>query len=118
VAPDTAYDTKTRLTWQRGGGGPLSWPAAKAYCSALAVAGGGFRLPTVKELATLLDEDRSNPPYQDRVVFPDVIAQLQIWTSTEAPATPPASNHWVVTFQEARWAVSDDAASYTVRCVK
>src|SRR5204862_8014222 len=35
----------------------MSPPAAASYCRGLTLDGGGFRLPSVKELLTLVDED-------------------------------------------------------------
>ena len=53
---DSVYDTKSRLTWQKGGyiG---TWADAKTYCAGLGstLGGTGWRLPTFKELLTLLD---------------------------------------------------------------
>jgi hypothetical protein len=55
-ATATVYDTKSRLTWQRGGS-LGNWAEAKSYCANLAATTGGtaWRLPTFKELITLLD---------------------------------------------------------------
>lgn len=55
-AAATVYDTKSRLTWQRN---PSlgTWAEAKAKCARAgdALGGTGWRLPTFKELLTLLD---------------------------------------------------------------
>lgn len=44
-------DTFTDLQWtQRDNLYDINWPDAKAYCEALPLAGGGWRLPTMQEL--------------------------------------------------------------------
>jgi hypothetical protein len=55
---DTILDAKTRLTWQRVVGSErFSWAAAAQTCAARTLAGRPARLPSVKELLTLVDED-------------------------------------------------------------
>jgi hypothetical protein len=52
----TVYDIKSKLTWQTGG--TLgTWAEGKAYCAGLGstMGGTGWRMPTFKELMTLLD---------------------------------------------------------------
>lgn len=50
---DLVLDTITGLTWQKGVGSSQTSPAmAASYCSGL---GAGFRLPSIKELLTLVD---------------------------------------------------------------
>ncbi len=61
VAAGTVYDTMTRLTWQRAdSGGQLDWSDASTYCASidldLDAAAGAWRLPTMNELETLVDE--------------------------------------------------------------
>ena len=52
----TIYDTKSKLTWSRSTG-LGTWAEAKARCAGLGatIGGTGWRLPTFKELITLLD---------------------------------------------------------------
>ncbi len=63
IAVDTVADRYTGLTWQRGDSrgalsGLVPFETAERYCAGLTVAGGGWRVPSVKELATLVDEAR------------------------------------------------------------
>jgi hypothetical protein len=55
VTPDTWTDPASGLTWQAR---PLieviTWDEAIDYCSNLSLAEGGWRLPTISELKTLL----------------------------------------------------------------
>lgn len=56
---DTVTDTRTGLVWQRSPStSTRSWTEAQTYCENL---GNGFRLPTVKELSTLVDPTRDPP---------------------------------------------------------
>ena len=47
------HDTKTGLQWYAGPDQGTSWLEAKAWVSDLDIAGGGWRMPTKKELRTL-----------------------------------------------------------------
>jgi hypothetical protein len=67
----TVLDNLTKLTWQQtapttggsDGNGNYTWANAKAYCAALPLNGlTGWRLPTAKELASILDLTTPSPP--------------------------------------------------------
>lgn len=48
-------DSVSGLTWQNPvGTGNFNWSAAKSYCASLSLAGGGWRLPTISELRSLI----------------------------------------------------------------
>ena len=80
ISGGTVYDTKTKLTWQQAGSaGKSCWECAANYCSSL---GGGWHLPTMKELQTLVDYSRSNPSI-DPTAFPSTPAE-RFWSSTTA----------------------------------
>jgi hypothetical protein len=52
-------DTFTDLEWTRRDNlKDINWHDAKAYCDALEIGGGGWRLPTMDELDQLIDERR------------------------------------------------------------
>jgi hypothetical protein len=79
----TVEDVKTALTWQRyviprG----AVWETAAAYCGALRVGGGGWRLPTPEELASLGAPARL--PAADQQVFPQTPAGW-FWTADHHP---------------------------------
>src|ERR1700690_1382575 len=62
-ATGTVYDTKTKLTWQQTAQSaprPYAGAAAKTYCAGVGatLGGTGWRLPTVKELQTIVGESR------------------------------------------------------------
>jgi hypothetical protein len=103
----TVLDTKTKLTWQQSiGSGLVTQAAATSYCSALGLAGGGWRLPTVKELLTLVDYSQTGPLI-DLTAFPSAPASIQ-WSAT---------NTWTVSF--ANGSVTGYASGmYAARCVR
>lgn len=57
VGTGVVKDNYTGLTWQQGRSPALmAWADAAAYCSGLALDGGGFRVPTINELASTVNE--------------------------------------------------------------
>jgi hypothetical protein len=119
-APDDAVtDRGTGLSWQRRpSSATYTFAEASDYCAGLALVGGGFRVPSMKELQTVLDEQA--PSYVDPDVFPDYPATQNptFWTSTLSARGP--ENAW---FVRGGWTlnVAIDAgvdAKFYVRCVK
>lgn len=73
LSVDEVRDNYTGLIWQRDGeaSGPLSWEAAVQYCETLELGGSAdWRLPSVRELATLVDEATVAPSI-NRTMFPN-----------------------------------------------
>jgi hypothetical protein len=98
----TATDLNSGLTWTRAVAGPMS--LSDALSSATALRTGGFddwRLPTIKELYTLIDFGRgsfstsatTSVPFLDTAVFDfayapgDRFFDVQLWSSTPYVAT-------------------------------
>lgn len=51
----TWFDSSSALTWENPPlGGAISWEDARDYCERLPLAGGGWRLPSISELRTLV----------------------------------------------------------------
>jgi hypothetical protein len=74
----TVLDRNTKLTWQRQIlDQPLSWESAIDYCRGLR---NGWRLPSNKELQTVVDETRDHPT-ADLTLFPNT-PDASFWTST------------------------------------
>ncbi len=77
-------DNVTRLEWQQvTAPGTYTWQAAINYCNNLTLGGhGDWRLPTIKELATLVDSSISYPgPTINTTYFSDTGSE-HYWSST------------------------------------
>ncbi len=119
TANGTVYDTKTKLTWQQAvPSTTYTWANAKAYCSGLSLAGTGWRLPTVKELHTIVDESRPNPmtnPWIDPNAFPSTPSDY-FWSSSPLAGSSPYA--WVIDFSCGDSNGSGVTYTYNVRCVR
>ncbi len=97
VVDDTVLDRTTGLQWTRENvtSGRMNWKAAKEACGKLTLGGhADWRLPTIRELLTLVDYERHNPAI-DTTAFkcdPDYY-----WTST-LTASSPGEFAWGVDF--------------------
>ncbi len=114
---DTVYDTKTLLTWQRVPDATArAWSGAQMYCSGLNLDNKlDWRLPSLKELQTIVDEQRKLPAL-DTSAF--TTGQYAIWTSSEVAGTS-AAQAWIVNFSygdSQRTNVS--TAMHYARCVR
>jgi hypothetical protein len=88
-------DLATGLVWEQKAASELyTWSDAETRCAGLELDGGGFRLPTLKELHTLIDERRANPAI-DRKLFPGSKAAIY-WTSS--PLAKFQTYAWSVNF--------------------
>lgn len=116
VAETTVKDLHTGLTWQRNIETTLrSWAEAKAYCETLTVAGGGWRLPALKELLTLVDLTRADPAI-DVQAFPGTMS-LGLWTSSAYVGA--STNHaWFVHFLRGVSGHEAVEIGYLTRCVR
>jgi len=97
VVGETVRDHSSGLEWTRGlvPGGQMAWEAAKAACEKLELDGGGWRLPTIQELLTLVDYERHDPAI-DTTIFTGCPSSW-FWTST--PYAPsPGDCAWGVRF--------------------
>jgi hypothetical protein len=114
-AEGTVYDAKTRLVWQRTvDTATYSWESAAAYCKGLDLAGSAWRVPSMKELQTLLDVGQQMPAL-DPVAFPGSEGDSH-WTSS--PLDGSDTDSWYVSF----WiGLTNTIARYNlswVRCVR
>lgn len=110
-------DSQTKLMWQQADvvfG--KEWPVAQKYCNALTLAGyKDWRLPSVHELASLLDY--AKPPYQSTGAMIDPVAFPGTEAMAYATLTPTYSHHWAVHFAGGPVEVYD-TVSAKVRCVR
>ena len=81
VTGTTVEDRRTGLVWQRlPDSGARTWEQAIEYCAQLALEGGGWRLPFLKELLTIVDASRHLP-----AVVPSAFTHTQsarFWTAS------------------------------------
>jgi formylglycine-generating enzyme required for sulfatase activity len=115
TAGGTVTDTKTKLTWQQTAApAAYVWAAAKTYCQTLSLAGTGWRLPTRKELQTIVDYSQSNPSI-DPTAFPATLAAA-FWSSSPVAGSPASA--WLVDFSIGGSYGYGGPAAYYVRCVR
>ncbi|MBH1989428.1 MAG: DUF1566 domain-containing protein [Myxococcaceae bacterium] len=109
-------DLVTGLIWQRAVTGLYNWSAAQFYCFNLTLDGFSWRVPTLKELSTLLDERGVNPGSTiNQTAFPST-PQDAFWPSTWASSF---SNPWYVDFNAGAvtaWVLAN--SPLRVRCVR
>ena len=111
----TVTDPHAQLTWQRTPDATRrSWAAAKLHCAGLALPGGPWRLPSMKELQTLIDES-TNDPAIDAVAFPATDPEA-FWTGTPLAGMPDYA--WFVSFGNGVAYNSLIEREHLVRCVR
>jgi hypothetical protein len=117
IANGTVTDNATKLVWQQTAApATQTFSGAKSYCAGLALDGGGWRMPTVKELMTLVDFSVAAPgPTIDTTAFPAAPADY-FWTSSTLAANP--SFGWSVYFYHGYTYYKSVATTYRVRCVR
>jgi hypothetical protein len=80
----TVTDTQTHLTWQTlVPSTKATWPQAYQYCLSLNLGGmsSGWRLPSVQELLSLIEDNRWDPAI-DVTYFPNTWDDADYWTSS------------------------------------
>lgn len=113
---DTVSDLGTGLLWQaRDDGERYTYFGAIDFCDALNLNGrGGWRLPHVKELATLVDESSYNPS-----VYPYFKTQSHAyWTRTPLALPKDDRFYWTVNFSDGHMHPFRSDTGYFVRCVR
>jgi hypothetical protein len=118
----TVVDSLTHLTWQQmvaatggdDGAGRSTWANAKSTCASL---GGGYRLPTAKELFTLVDFSKTNPAIDTSTgAFPGTPSEA-FWTATPLAGSPPTSA-WFISFDDGYAGNVVMTQPNRVRCVR
>lgn len=120
VRTDTEIqDPHTQLKWQRAVIAQRNYQQAQTACPI------GYRLPTVKELLTLVDEE-PHAEYEsgqivtkmiDRNAFPGTPAEA-FWTSSIFAGSAQPQRAWAVHFGTGVTAALDEGESHYVRCVR
>jgi Protein of unknown function (DUF1566) len=105
-------DNLTNLVWQQQASPTtMTWAAAQTYCPS------GSRLPTVKELLSIVDLTVAYPgPTIDQTAFPSTPAS-GFWTSSPYAWSPP-QYAWLVAFKDGSMNITGAWPPYYVRCVR
>ncbi len=122
----TVTDSTTNLVWQQcsmgqnadatctGTATTANWQAVLEYCENLTLDGRtDWRLPSLLELESIMDKDKSNPAI-DITVFPATVAGYY-WSSSTYVGYPASA--WSVYFDSGYSYTYDKADNYYVRCV-
>jgi len=125
----TIKDNFTHLEWDRrtilsGIGAAAMWDSGRAVCSSIAVFKplDNGRLPTIKELMTILDEQPHNeyefgavvPKMIDQLAFADTPVDLPYWSSSPAGV----DTYWTLSFKTGLMEPRQKNATAHVRCVR
>ena len=111
----TVTDNKTGLLWQQGiDPNSETWANAGTYCEGLVLNGGGWRLPSMKELFTLVDVRRINPAI-DPAFFPNTPSDQ---FRTSSPYSGNSVVAWDVYFSDGSVVVDRRDTTFRVRCVR
>ena len=116
----TWLDPDTGLEWQCESPGRMNWHDAQSYAQSLSINGKkDWRLPTARELETLLDRtillDRTayRPAMREEIPFRN---NLSYWSSTTFG--PDKNNAWIVMFDGAYVLSYYKTNEYYVRCIR
>jgi hypothetical protein len=113
TASGEVLDTETDLVRQQvSSATTMSWTEAQTYCNE------PWRLPSVKELQTLVDETQVGPAI-DTTAFADVSAAsgYDYWSSSEV-ASLPGIAWWYVELEYGYNSYGDPTSLARVRCVR
>jgi len=111
---DVVIDNATGLEWQDNETVRKMWSDAISYCSSLPLDSGGWRLPTIEELETLVDDGRYSPSTTEGVF--QHISSYHYWSST---TNADSSDYaWGVHFYHGYSYSNTKTGSYYVRCVR
>lgn len=103
-------DNRTGLTWKKNEEtGTFAWAAAKTQCVS------PWRLPTVGELMSLVDDARTTVPVIDTTFFPSA-TNVNFWSSS--PDAMVATKAWNVDFDTGANYNADVTTLCKVRCVR
>ncbi len=115
---EAVLDRETGLVWERDTSNDwYTWYEALDHCYSAYIGGrGGWRLPTIAELATLIDETQTDPVLPAGHPFINVKLVDSYWSST----TSASFNNfaWLVNFGSGAVHSDYNSYSYYVRAVR
>lgn len=112
----SVLDTSSELIWQQGYASAKNWEAALDYCAYLSLDDVYYewRLPTIKELQSLVKTERNNPAI-DTIVFPGTPSG-KFWSSSTF--TSGITEAWYVDFTMGHASTVVKTNTNYVRCVR
>ncbi len=115
-ANNTVTDSTTGLTWARGASmATMTWQEALEWCSNMTLAGfDDWRLPSIKELFSIVEIEAGNPA-TDTAVFPDALLAYY-WSSTTSAYYPDEA--WLINFSTGESAYGEKTGTYYARAVR
>lgn len=112
ISNGVVYDTRTRLSWQQTAPSTTyQWSAGSSYCKGL---GTGWRLPTFKELITLVDFGRTAPAI-DSSAFSGTLSGTY-WSMTFLASDN--SKLWAINFSTGATTLVEAGTPSFARCVR
>ena len=94
---DVVIDNATGLEWQDNESVDSNWSDAISYCSNLPLDDGGWWLPNIEELETLVDSSRNDPAVTEGIF--QHISSSYYWSSTTSEYS--ADLAWIMGFHYA-----------------
>lgn len=117
-ANEVVTDNVTGLEWQDDAEAKTvtkTWAEAQTYCANLSLDGGGWRLPTVQELQSIIVDGAHNPSI-DTTAFVNYTTSSYYWSSTTSAYF--TSYAWIVNFYDGYTSSYSESSTYYVRCVR
>ena len=112
----TVHDTKTNLVWQQAvSSQQMTQSVASTNCINQSLSGTGWRMPTMKELMTIVDFTATAAPYVDGNAFPGT-PSAYFWSSSAFPAA--SGDGWQVDFSSGQSGPTATTINGYVRCVR
>ncbi|WP_415407793.1 DUF1566 domain-containing protein [Sulfurovum sp. CS9] len=105
-------DHVTNLEWQDTSIKNRDWYGSIDHCSALTLDGSGWRLPTIRELESLINYSKAHNPVDD--IFQSIPGG-NYWSST--PSKSDNSEAWIVRFQNWGYSLPIDKTNDIVETV-
>jgi len=109
----TVHDNRTNLTWQQASPQNTTYTQSggASYCTAM---GTGWRLPSIKELQSIVDYTIPSPG----PVFNSVFSGSASWYWSATPLAGSTSSAWALNFNAGNTLNDDPATQHYVRCVR
>lgn len=115
----TVVDVRTGLEWSKQPSSPDRVPLSDALLACNNLPGAGWRVPSARELETIVDVRASTIPTWDRIAFGATAPDSVFWSLTPLAVPAPPLTHVVVDFRPTRViaALSSTEIAF-VRCVR